>query len=93
VASKFLRVDEHALFVIAALRDLFWRTPDAALAAEIRLQEARFGLDPLARRRLGWEIHDGPAPAPEQPEPPEAEPPDPRKVLSMVRRPDGRSAV
>jgi hypothetical protein len=54
---------------------------------EIRLQEARYGLSPLDRRRLEWSVEqpeengDG-APPPREPEKPRD---DPRNVLRMVR--------
>lgn len=54
IASQYSRTDEHGLFIIAVLRDAFSKDPQPALAGEIRLQEARFGLDPIARLRLGW---------------------------------------
>ena len=57
--------DTHGLNVLAALHDDFWNAPAdkprlrAELAAEIRLQEQRFGLSPIDRRRLQWEIEKG----------------------------------
>lgn len=54
--------DVHGLHMLAALHDDFWRAPAekprlrAELAAEIRLQEQRFGLSPYDRRRLQWTI-------------------------------------
>lgn len=56
MAVEFLKADTHGLFVLAELRDQFWRTGDRELAAEIRLQEQRFGLSSLDRRRLQWEV-------------------------------------
>ena len=57
LAAELLKVDLHALYRLAVLETQFWREPDAKLAAEIRQQEARFGLTPLDRSRLRWEIH------------------------------------
>lgn len=37
------------------------RTARKEAATEIRLQEARFGLDPISRRRLQWEVARGEA--------------------------------
>lgn len=61
MASEFVdgRVDVHGLFMLAVLVDDFWREPSASLAAEIRLQRQCFGLTPIDRRRLQWEIDRG----------------------------------
>lgn len=63
MAPEFERTsDTHGLYLLAALHDDFWRVPPdkprvrAELAAEIRLQEQRFGLSPYDRRRLQWQI-------------------------------------
>lgn len=63
MAPEFERTsDTHGLFLLAALHDDFWRIPAdkprarAEIAAEIRLQEQRFGLSPYDRRRLQWQI-------------------------------------
>lgn len=56
MADEYLRVDEHALFRLAALIDLFWSDPSKELAAEIRLEQQAFGITPLDRRRLEWSI-------------------------------------
>ena len=40
------------LYILADLVDQFWNSRDPKLAAKIRLQESRFGLDPTSRRRL-----------------------------------------
>lgn len=54
--EEFLRADIHALFRLAVLVDLFWSEPNLAVAAEIRLQQQAFGLTPLDRRRLQWQV-------------------------------------
>ncbi|MBW1600885.1 hypothetical protein JJV70_01960 [Streptomyces sp. JJ66] len=61
MASEFVdgRVDVHGLYMLAVLVDDFWREPSASLAAEIRLQRQCFGLTPIDRRRLQWEIDRG----------------------------------
>lgn len=61
MASEFVhgRADIHGLFVLAVLVDDFWSEPTTALAAEIRLQRQCFGLTPIDRRRLQWEIERG----------------------------------
>lgn len=56
MAEEYLRVDEHSLFRLAILMDVFWTEPNQAMAAEIRLQQQAFGLTPLDRRRLEWSI-------------------------------------
>jgi hypothetical protein len=56
MASEYLDVDRHGLLRLAELIEQFWRGPSVQLAAEIRQQEARFGLSPIDRRRLQWEV-------------------------------------
>ncbi|MEJ7873550.1 MAG: hypothetical protein WKF67_14935 [Rubrobacteraceae bacterium] len=52
--------DKHGLFMLALLVDDFWGTETtdtrSRLAGEIRQQSQRFGLSPLDRMRLQWEI-------------------------------------
>jgi hypothetical protein len=60
MAPEFDASDVHGLFALAMLVDDFWTAPAATArkdaAAEIRLQSQRFGLSPMDRRRLQWEI-------------------------------------
>lgn len=60
MAPEFDGSDKHGLFMLARLVDAFWVCPDPKLckelAAEIRQQGQRFGLSPIDRRRLQWEI-------------------------------------
>ncbi len=60
MAPEFDPSDVHGLYALAVLVDDFWsvETPTARrdLAGEIRLQTQRFGLSPIDRRRLQWEI-------------------------------------
>lgn len=60
MAPEFTEADHHGLFKLAMLHQDFWRatSPSARkeAATEIRLQEQRFGLSPIDRRRLQWEI-------------------------------------
>jgi hypothetical protein len=56
MAAEFLDVDIQGLYVLAALIDQFWNQGSTALAAEIRLQRQCFGLTPIDRRRLQWEV-------------------------------------
>lgn len=53
---EFLRADEPTLFRLVLLVDIFWRTQSLEIAREIRLMEREFGLTPLSRRRLEWQV-------------------------------------
>lgn len=59
MAPEFDDSDLHGLFLLAVLVDAFWTEPSQSLAAEIRLQRQCFGLTPIDRRRLQWEIDRG----------------------------------
>jgi hypothetical protein len=63
MADEFVEADHHGLFKLAQLEQDFWtaRSPTARkeAATEIRLQRQCFGLSPLDRRRLQWEIDRG----------------------------------
>lgn len=60
MAPEYDDADRHGLFELAMLRNDFWKAETAKerkdAAAEIRLQDQRFGLSPIDRRRLQWEI-------------------------------------
>lgn len=60
MAPEYDDSDQHGLFALACLVDDFWTAESgrerAALSAEIRLQRQCFGLSPIDRRRLQWEI-------------------------------------
>jgi hypothetical protein len=56
MAPEYDPSDLHGLFMLAVLVNAFWTAPSPALAAEIRLQRQCFGLTPIDRRRLQWEI-------------------------------------
>jgi hypothetical protein len=56
MAGKWLVSDTNGLGRVAVLWDDFYKTGDAKVMAEIRLQEQRFGLSPLDRSRLQWEV-------------------------------------
>jgi hypothetical protein len=56
MAPEYEDSDRHGLFILAALVDQFWLKPHWTAAAEIRLQRQCFGLSPIDRRRLQWEI-------------------------------------
>jgi hypothetical protein len=85
MAPEFLDMDRFALYRLAHLVDLaHWCPGDIKLEAEIARQEQRFGLTPLDRRRLQWEVKrvEG-----EKHKPPRAAPSetDPRSVLRAVK--------
>lgn len=60
MAPEYDDSDRHGLFKLAALQHDFWTAETAKerkdASAEIRLQEQRYGLSPIDRRRLQWEI-------------------------------------
>jgi hypothetical protein len=56
MASQWIETDVDALGRLALIWDAFYQSPDAKVLAEIRLQEQRFGLSPLDRTRLQWEV-------------------------------------
>jgi hypothetical protein len=63
MAPEYLEADYHGLYVLVALTDSYWRRMEAGqvsganeLAKEIRLQRQAFGLSPIDRRRLQWEV-------------------------------------
>jgi len=55
MAGEFVQADVHRLYAYAVLVDRFW-LGEVEQAAEIRLQGQCFGLTPLDRRRLQWEV-------------------------------------
>lgn len=60
MAPEYDDSDRHGLFALAVLVDDFWSCDEPKLrkeiAAEIRQQRQGFGLTPIDRRRLQWEI-------------------------------------
>lgn len=90
MAPLWLAADVERLYLVAALRDRFYREPTSAMAAEIRQQERPLGLTPEDRKRLDWRIQHAPAASGQQPaasedeEPTPAAGPDPRDVLRLV---------
>ncbi len=59
MATEFLHADIHGLYVLIDLVDQYWKKPTPKLAAEIRQQRTCFGLTPIDRRRLQWEVDRG----------------------------------
>jgi hypothetical protein len=60
MAAEWEASDIHGLFMMATLVNDFWTTDDpstrAKLSTEIRLQGQRFGLSPIDRKRLAWDV-------------------------------------
>lgn len=93
MASEYLTADKEALFMLARLHQDFWTAKDRKsrqqAAAEIRQQGVRFGLSPIDRRRLQWEVEKGEQAADRtatrrQRKAPPAAGADPREVLKVV---------
>jgi hypothetical protein len=59
MAGEWLETDADAIGRLALLWDEFYKAPDADGLKEIRLQSALFGLSPLDRSRLQWEVARG----------------------------------
>lgn len=86
MAAQYVDGDIPDLLMLAELRHRFWLDPSVPLAAELRHHGQRFGLSPLDRRRLEWEIakveavQDGP----KRRRPPRPAD-DPRRLLTAVK--------
>lgn len=63
MASEYLETDIDGLGRVALLIDEYYKNPAGRagrdILAELRLQEARFGLSPIDRSRLQWEVQKG----------------------------------
>ena len=63
MANEYLPSDVDGLARVALLIDEYYKKPVGGKAkemlGEIRLQEARFGLSPVDRSRLQWEVQKG----------------------------------
>jgi hypothetical protein len=59
MAAEYLDADWHGLFRLARLVDDYWWLGDSKLLAEIRQAQAPFGLTPVDRSRLHWEVARG----------------------------------
>jgi hypothetical protein len=80
MGAEYLESDLDELYIFAALRDELWKVggADTKLAGEVRLWGARFGLTPIDRRRLEWEIEK------------EAEEPEAAEALAPPKMTDPR---
>jgi hypothetical protein len=56
MVEEWVDADVPGLLVVASLVENFWQTADPKVAAEIRMQSREYGLSPLSRRSLQWEI-------------------------------------
>ena len=63
MAAEYLEPDKQGLILLAYLQQSFWMSRSSKdrfkWAGEIRQQEVRFGLTPIDRRRLQWEVEKG----------------------------------
>ena len=63
MAGEFMGADMGGLYILAELYQQRWTVKTTkelvTITAEIRLQEVRFGLSPVDRRRLQWEVEKG----------------------------------
>ncbi len=85
MATEFLQADMHGLYRLAVLINKFWLRPDRRLAGEIRLQQAAYGLTPLDRRRLEWEVSRAESEKRVPPPPQAVRRVDPRRALRAVK--------
>ena len=89
MAGEYLPTDVDGLARLALLVDNYYNRPHKDLMSEIRLQEARFGLSPVDRSRLQWEVLKGEE-AERKRRPPQNQHPasnkDPRGILGVVEK-------
>lgn len=87
MSSQWLVTDADALGRLAMLWDEFYKNPDPRMLAEIRLQEQRFGLSPLDRSRLQWEVSRAEEAEQKRPRMPQRRTgtSDPRAILMAVK--------
>jgi hypothetical protein len=86
MASRWLDADAPALGRLAIVWDEFYKAPgDPKLLAEARLQEQRFGLSPLDRSRLEWQVERAESTRPTRPVPKRSVGPDPRAFLTALK--------
>ena len=87
MASQWLETDITGLVMLACCYDQFYKTGNLEILKEIRLQRPYFGLTPLDRSRLQWEVARGEEAERKRPEPTKAptKAQDPRKVLKLAR--------
>ncbi|MCK9518063.1 MAG: hypothetical protein M0R74_03385 [Dehalococcoidia bacterium] len=91
MAGEYLPTDIDGLARLAILIDNYYQNPAAKnakeLLGEVRLQEARFGLSPIDRSRLQWEVMRGEEAEKKRKPPQQNTHPhkaDPRGILGVV---------
>lgn len=87
MASQWLQTDITGLEMLAGCYDNYYKTGNVEFMKEIRLQRPHYGLTPLDRSRLQWEVTRGEEAERKRAKPaPSAVKPgtDLRKVLRMV---------
>ena len=88
MSTKWLPTDVGGLGMLAVLVDNFHKSGNPNLLAEIRLQRQCFGLTPLDRSRLQWEVERGDSAdrkLRERTEPAKRVSGDPRALLKAVK--------
>lgn len=85
MAGQWLPTDVGGLGILAVLCDNFYKAPNDKAAAEIRLQRQCFGLTPLDRSRLQWEIRRGEEAKRPKPQSVRRTGTDPRAILMAVK--------
>lgn len=56
MVAEWVDADVPDLLAIAVMVDEFWRSGDTRIHAEVRMASREFGLTPMSRRSLQWEI-------------------------------------
>lgn len=86
MSTQWLDTDVDGLARLAVLWDNFYKTGHIDYIKEIRLQGAAFGLTPLDRSRLQWEVARGDDAAKKlaRPESKAQRMSDPRKILRIA---------
>ena len=87
MAGQYTKPDLYGLGRLAVMIEMFNRAPKVQLDAQIRKGEEKYGLSPLDRMRLQWEVARTEE-AEQKRARPQSKPSatrDARKVLSMVR--------
>jgi hypothetical protein len=96
MSAEYDDSDVHQMFILLRLVNQFWTTNSTSgmkeLAAEIRLTGQQFGVNPLARRRLEWQIQENEEKADRgkrrrgegQPSPAPTGAADPRAILRSI---------
>lgn len=85
MSTQWLETDVDGLGRLAVLWDEFYKSPDTKVMGEIRLQEQRFGLSPLDRSRLQWEVARADQADRRRPRPLRPTGTDPRAALMAVK--------